>query len=232
MDQLDKLRELGVKELSITKDLATAVNPYVWDHQYDKWCDFEDLNLPPLPTSGIPDGLVGIDEVEPIRQYFCPVEKEWVDDSAPYHNYGIRTAIRYKQPEEVKLRKPFKKVTVQPLDDEIDLKIRQQEEVKPEYQHSAREYISVSLPQPEQTAEGIHEWLKSQGYQTDYEETGEYKMYFSVDMPKILEAYAALRIQQEKKEWYKKLLVKLLKIVGKEQSLRAYINEVREKFKS
>lgn len=32
----------------------------------------------------------------------------------------------------------------------------------------------------------IYEWLEKQNYQTEYEETGEYKMYFSVDMPKIL----------------------------------------------
>lgn len=32
----------------------------------------------------------------------------------------------------------------------------------------------------------IYKWLESKEYQTEYEETGEYKMYFSVDMPKIL----------------------------------------------
>jgi len=35
----------------------------------------------------------------------------------------------------------------------------------------------------------IYNWLMEQKYQTDYEETGEYKMYFDVDMPKILEDY-------------------------------------------
>jgi len=35
----------------------------------------------------------------------------------------------------------------------------------------------------------IYEWLAKQKYQTDYEETGEYEMYFAVDMPKILEDY-------------------------------------------
>jgi hypothetical protein len=40
----------------------------------------------------------------------------------------------------------------------------------------------------------IYKWLEAQKYQTEYEETGEYKMYFSVDMPKILEDYAKLRL--------------------------------------
>ncbi len=32
----------------------------------------------------------------------------------------------------------------------------------------------------------IFEWLSKQPYQTDYEGTGEYKMYFNLDMPKII----------------------------------------------
>ena len=32
----------------------------------------------------------------------------------------------------------------------------------------------------------ILEWLKNQKYETDYEETGEYKVYYEIDMPKIL----------------------------------------------
>ena len=35
----------------------------------------------------------------------------------------------------------------------------------------------------------IYKWLADQKYQTEYEETGEYVMYFSVDMPKILRAF-------------------------------------------
>lgn len=35
-------------------------------------------------------------------------------------------------------------------------------------------------------AKEIWEWLENQKYQTDYEETGEYKMYFDLDMPRIL----------------------------------------------
>lgn len=35
----------------------------------------------------------------------------------------------------------------------------------------------------------IYEWLRKQNYQTEYEETGEYLMYFGVDMPKILRAF-------------------------------------------
>jgi hypothetical protein len=38
-------------------------------------------------------------------------------------------------------------------------------------------------------AREIYEWLEKQNYQTEYEETGEYKMYFEVDMPKILNDY-------------------------------------------
>jgi hypothetical protein len=35
----------------------------------------------------------------------------------------------------------------------------------------------------------IWNWLKEQNYQTDYEETGEYKMYYYMDMPSILKAF-------------------------------------------
>jgi hypothetical protein len=45
----------------------------------------------------------------------------------------------------------------------------------------------------------IYEWLKAQKYQTDYEETGEYKMYFEIDMPKILEDYYNYKLLQQKK---------------------------------
>lgn len=36
----------------------------------------------------------------------------------------------------------------------------------------------------------IFEWLRKQGYQTDYGEQ-EYRMYFDVDMPKILNDFLA-----------------------------------------
>jgi hypothetical protein len=32
----------------------------------------------------------------------------------------------------------------------------------------------------------IYTWLESKNYQTDREPTGEYKMYFSIDMPTII----------------------------------------------
>ncbi len=37
----------------------------------------------------------------------------------------------------------------------------------------------------------IRQWLKEQNYQTEYEETGEYKMYYELNMPKILNDYLA-----------------------------------------
>ena len=39
------------------------------------------------------------------------------------------------------------------------------------------------------TNKEIWKWLKEQNYQTDYEETGEYKMYYDLDMPNILRAF-------------------------------------------
>jgi len=42
----------------------------------------------------------------------------------------------------------------------------------------------------------IYEWLKAQKYQTEYEYTGEYRMYFEVDMPKILEAYYEHKVKK------------------------------------
>lgn len=43
----------------------------------------------------------------------------------------------------------------------------------------------------------IYEWLKTQKYQTEYEYTGEYRMYFEVDMPKILRDYFNWAIAQK-----------------------------------
>ncbi len=40
--------------------------------------------------------------------------------------------------------------------------------------------------QPEISAEEIYKWLNSKTYQTEYNQDNEYRMYFSVDMPKIL----------------------------------------------
>jgi len=35
----------------------------------------------------------------------------------------------------------------------------------------------------------IYEWLDKQGYQTERDDTGEYTLYFELDMPKILKDY-------------------------------------------
>lgn len=42
----------------------------------------------------------------------------------------------------------------------------------------------------------IYEWLKSQKYQTGYDEVGEYVMYYSVDMPRILEDYYEYKVEK------------------------------------
>lgn len=42
----------------------------------------------------------------------------------------------------------------------------------------------------------IYEWLKSQKYQTGYDEVGEYVMYYSVDMPRILEDYYEYKVKK------------------------------------
>lgn len=42
----------------------------------------------------------------------------------------------------------------------------------------------------------IYQWLKAKNYQTEYEETGEYRMYFEVDMPEILEAYYEWKVKK------------------------------------
>ena len=42
----------------------------------------------------------------------------------------------------------------------------------------------------------IYKWLKSQKYPTGYDEVGEYLMYYSVDMPKILEDYYAYKVKK------------------------------------
>lgn len=46
----------------------------------------------------------------------------------------------------------------------------------------------------------IYEWLAAKKYQTERNETGEYLMYFGVDMPKILSEYKNLCFQEAIKE--------------------------------
>jgi len=46
----------------------------------------------------------------------------------------------------------------------------------------------------------IYEWLKNQNYQTEIGEQ-EYRMYYDVDMPKILEAYHESRMKEELKSY-------------------------------
>lgn len=110
-DILKQLTDLGVKELLVTNGLATAVNPYQQHGQFDPdYSQFKDFiaNLPPLPTSGIPDGPVGIDEVEPVDEYYNEYYSDnaeawlWTDNIHLYkETHATRTAIRKKQPEEV-----------------------------------------------------------------------------------------------------------------------------------
>ena len=45
------------------------------------------------------------------------------------------------------------------------------------------------------TTEEIYKWLKSQNYQTEFGEQ-EYRMYYAIDMPKILEAYHESRMKE------------------------------------
>jgi hypothetical protein len=45
------------------------------------------------------------------------------------------------------------------------------------------------------TAKEIYKWLKSQNYQTEFGEQ-EYRMYYAIDMPKILEAYHESRMKE------------------------------------
>ena len=42
----------------------------------------------------------------------------------------------------------------------------------------------------------IFKWLNSQMYQTEREETGEFLMYYGVDMPKILEDYYEYKVKK------------------------------------
>lgn len=42
--------------------------------------------------------------------------------------------------------------------------------------------------------EEIYKWLENQKYQTEYDETGKYKMYFGVDMPKILNDFTKIEL--------------------------------------
>lgn len=70
------------------------------------------FDLPPLPTSGIPDGRIGIDEVEPEYQTKPEGKDDWIIcemfDYCAMHNYNamfglnfeIRTALRRKTKEE------------------------------------------------------------------------------------------------------------------------------------
>lgn len=104
---LQQLEHLGVKELSVKNHEATAVNPYekYYKHECDTilhpaWMNIDEL--PPLPTSGIPDGTVSIEQVEPQEQY-C-ISTEWFPmiwpDAIKSMNYETRTALVLKQEKE------------------------------------------------------------------------------------------------------------------------------------
>lgn len=170
MKTLNELRNLGVTTLSVTKDLATAVNPYQKVYHSKQWFDFFALDLPPLPTSGIPDGLVGIEEVEEEEQYKLdgkwfkvnPNTEDW------FRNGGneFRFAIRYKQQEEVKpegetLRNVSQEKFKRLLENEAHKSlcvINIGTQTHPDYlvagvEHMVKDMTAimyVSLPQPEQ----------------------------------------------------------------------------------
>ena len=46
----------------------------------------------------------------------------------------------------------------------------------------------------------IWDWLKKQGYAIDYDSTDQFKMYYELDMPEILEDYYQWKTTQEKME--------------------------------
>ena len=140
MKTLQELIALGVTHLSVTNEEATAVNPYDETQNqsaYHKRRHHDIYILPPLPTSGIPNGPVGIDEVEEVLQYKSMVGDKWVIAQMAREDYPVETrlALRYKQQEEVSdtdLR--LLKITVRKIDDDLEEMFgeEQQEEVKPE----------------------------------------------------------------------------------------------------
>lgn len=83
MKILDELRVLGVTALSVTNNLATAVNPYdkyrnnALAFYMNEWIEFEDLTLPPLPAPNIPDDVYEIERFE-VKEQFRNRDKGWM----------------------------------------------------------------------------------------------------------------------------------------------------------
>lgn len=103
---LQELKQAVVKSITVNGGEAIAVNPYTVDDpyshkfKYSKWCKFDKLNLPPLQTSNIPDGVYQVDELEEVLQWLCS-DGKWYICKGLIGDYNItRFTLRLKQANE------------------------------------------------------------------------------------------------------------------------------------
>lgn len=96
---LQSLQALGVRELSVKNQEATAVNPFNVIHATYDWELFHSRTKTPLPTSGIPDGTVLIEQVEEQKQWLFPSDK-WLTTKSIIN---IAACEEFKYPERIAL---------------------------------------------------------------------------------------------------------------------------------
>lgn len=83
MSILKPYRDAGVLTFTVQNNEAIADNPYenpniIWD-TFSQSVAFQQLAIPPLPTSGIPDGTVKIEDVEEQEQWKSPLNGVWYE---------------------------------------------------------------------------------------------------------------------------------------------------------
>jgi len=109
MSNLQTLKDLGVRTLTVKDHFATAVNPHTPLNELPvgvpayNWVKFNRLNLPPLPTSGIPDGTVSIEEVEEEKQKlvysdWVPTKHDFADKKSQYRTALVKKQVKEEEP--------------------------------------------------------------------------------------------------------------------------------------
>lgn len=228
MDTLDKLKELGVTTLLVANNEATAVNPYPYT-SHDKWRKVEEYNsdTPPLPTSGIPDGQVGIENVEPQHQWYSDGLEEWLPIvsnkmyiSCVSSGYAVRTALVPKAERLKEQGKELEKIDTS--DSHYFDKVRK-EIIALKAQELEDAPVEPQPEKPEKTADRLDQAIEDAINQT------------LVVTNKAGIKYAIKRI---KLEFYKRLVQKLYNLRYAEEgldigfTLSDYIKEVEDKINS
>jgi len=156
MNLLDKYKSAGVKTFTVRNNEAIADNPYDELNDKREWTLFERLPLPPLPTSGIPDGTVSIEDVEEQEQAQdtrCGLWTNKRKDEQFHPNTPIRTALIPKALRKGEEEKPE---DIEELKSQLNTMVEHWESKGFKQMSNPQDLNTQKSIQPqEQTAEGI-----------------------------------------------------------------------------